>query len=594
MGFIKKLFYKLFKKKSSVKKPWLEYYSRKDRTIKFTDKTIYEYMRDEVGEDLDYIALNYFGAKMTYFDFFDKIDLAARSLRSIGVKPKDVVTICMPNTPEAIITFYAINKIGAIADMVHPLSSEEEIKSYLNDSKSRYLFLLDSNYSKYKDILQDTLVYKTIYISPSESMSKAMKIGYFFTRGIKIKRPRLGDIDFLTWKEFLFQGISYNKPFNNKMKKDDVAIILHSGGTTGKPKGIMISNYSFNAECQQDGVNVINTRPKDKIVTILPIFHGFGLCVCVHCPLCLKVETILMPEYDANWFYKIWKHDKPHVILGVPTLWEGMMNNKKFDDVDMSQLKYIISGGDFLSIPLENKINEFLKAHGAKVKIRKGYGMTESVAATAYTNDLTNEIGSIGIPMVGNNFSIRDPETYEELEPGKEGEICVNGPTIMTGYWNNEKETKNVIKTHKGKKWLHTGDLGYMNEKGIIFFTGRCKRMIVSSGFNVYPNMIEEAIEKHPDVKKCCVVGIPHQYKMHVPKAFIVLNEGKKPNPILKAEIKRLCKENLAAYAVPKDYEFREELPKTLYNKIDYKLLEKEELEKSKVDKSFTEIKQDS
>jgi len=314
MGFIKKLFYKLFKKKSSVKKPWLEYYSRKDRTIKFTDKTIYEYMRDEVGEDLDYIALNYFGAKMTYFDFFDKIDLAARSLRSIGVKPKDVVTICMPNTPEAIITFYAINKIGAIADMVHPLSSEEEIKSYLNDSKSRYLFLLDSNYSKYKDILQDTLVYKTIYISPSESMSKAMKIGYFFTRGIKIKRPRLGDIDFLTWKEFLYQGISYNKPFNNKMKKDDVAIILHSGGTTGKPKGIMISNYSFNAECQQDGVNVINTRPKDKIVTILPIFHGFGLCVCVHCPLCLKVETILMPEYDANWFYKIWKHDKPHVV----------------------------------------------------------------------------------------------------------------------------------------------------------------------------------------------------------------------------------------------------------------------------------------
>ena len=594
MGFIKNIFYKLFIKKSSKKKPWLEYYSRKDRTIKFTDKTIYEYLVDSVGEDLDFYAINYFGSRMTYKEFFNKIDLASRSLRSMGVKQKDVVTICMPNTPEAIIVFYACNKIGAIADMVHPLSSEKEIQDYLNDSKSRYLFLLDSNYSKYKDVLQDTLVYKTIYISPSESMTNAMKIGYFFTRGIKIKRPRLGDIDFLTWKEFLFQGISYNKPFNNKMKKDDVAVILHSGGTTGKPKGIMISNYSFNAECQQDGVNVIHARPRDKIVTILPIFHGFGLCVCVHCPLCIKVETILMPEYDANRFYKIWKHDKPHVILGVPTLWEGMMNNKKFDNVDMSQLKYIISGGDFLSIPLEHKINEFLKNHGAKVTIKKGYGMTESVAATAYTNDLTNEIGSIGIPMVGNNFSIRHPETYEELEPGKEGEICVNGPTLMTGYLNNEKETKNVIKIHNGKKWLHTGDLGYMNEKGIIFFTGRCKRMIISSGFNVYPNMIEEAIEKHPDVKKCCVVGIPHQYKMHVPKAFIVLNEGKKPNPILKAELKKLCKENLAAYAVPKDFEFREELPKTLYNKIDYKLLEKEELEKSKVDKSFTEIKQDS
>ena len=594
MGFIRNMFSKLFKKKSSKEKPWLEYYSREDRTIKFTDKTIYEYMREGVGEDLDFYALNYFGVRITYKEFLNKIDIASRSLRSMGVKPKDIVTICMPNTPEAIIVFYACNKIGAIADMVHPLSSEKQIKDYLNASKSRYLFLLDSNYTKYKDVLQDTLVYKTIYISPSESMSKAMKLGYFITRGIKIKKPKLGDIDFLTWKEFLFQGMSYNKPFENKMKKDDVALILHSGGTTGKPKGIMISNYSFNAECQQDGVNVINVRPKDKIVTILPIFHGFGLCVCVHCPLCLKVETILMPEYDANRFYKIWKNLKPHVILGVPTLWEGMMNNKKFDDVDMSQLKYIVSGGDFLSIPLENKINEFLKNHGAKVTIKKGYGMTESVAATAYTYDGTNEIGSIGIPMVGNNFSIRDPETYEEMELGKEGEICVNGPTIMTGYLNEEKETKNVIKTHKGKKWLHTGDLGYMNEKGIIFFTGRCKRMIISSGFNVYPNMVEEAIEKHPDVKKCCVVGIPHQYKMHVPKAFIVLNEGKKPNPILKAEIKKLCKENLAAYAVPKDFEFRDELPKTLYNKIDYKLLEKEELEKSKVDKSFTEIKQDS
>ena len=594
MSFIKNIISKLFKKKSSSNKPWLDYYSREDKTIKFTDKTIYEYMRDGVGDDLDFYALNYFGARITYKEFLNKIDLASRSLRSMGVKPKDIVTICMPNTPEAIIVFYACNKIGAIADMVHPLSSEKQIQDYLYESKSRYLFLLDSNYSKYKDVLQDTLVYKTIYVSPSESMSKAMKIGYFFTRGIKIKRPRLGDIDFLTWKEFLFQGVSYNKPFTNKMKKDDVALILHSGGTTGKPKGIMISNYSFNAECQQDGVNVINVRPKDKIVTILPIFHGFGLCVCVHCPLCLKVETILMPEYDANRFYKIWKYEKPHVILGVPTLWEGMMNNKKFDDVDMSQLKYIISGGDFLSIPLENKINKFLKDHGANVTIKKGYGMTESVAATACTYDGTNEIGSIGIPMVGNNYSIRDPETYEEMELGKEGEICVNGPTIMTGYLNNEKETKNVIKIHKGKKWLHTGDLGYMNEKGIIFFTGRCKRMIISSGFNVYPNMIEEAIEKHPDVKKCCVVGIPHQYKMHVPKAFIVLNEGKKPNPIIKAQIKKLCKENLAAYSVPKDFEFREELPKTLYNKIDYKLLEKEELEKSKVDKSFTEIKQDS
>lgn len=579
MKFLKKLFIKIFKKKDK-NKPWLDYYSRKDKKIKFTDKTIYEYMVSSVGEDKDYYVLNYFGTRMTYSEFFSKINAAAKSLRFLGVKPKDVITICMPNTPEAIICFYAINKIGAIADMVHPLTSEIQMKNYLNDSKSRFLILLDSNYAKFKDILEDTLVYRTVLVSPSESMKPLMKIGYFFTRGIKITKPKLGEIEFMTWKEFIIKGLHYNKKITYRMSKDDTAIILHSGGTTGKPKGIMISNYNFNAECQQDGVNVINVRPKDKILTILPIFHGFGLCVCVHCPICLKVETILMPEYDHNRFYKIWKNLKPHVMLGVPSLFEGMINNKKFDKVDMSQLKYIISGGDFLSIPLEEKINDFLRLHKSKVKIKKGYGMTESVAATAYTYDGTNKPGSIGIPMVGNNFSIRDVDTYEKKENGVEGEICVNGPTIMQGYLNNESETKNVLKEHDGEIWLHTGDLGYMNDDGIIFFTGRCKRMIVSNGFNVYPNMIEEAIEKHDHVKKCCVIGIPHKYKIQVPKAFIVLEENKKPNAKLKKELRDLCKKNLAAYAIPKDLEFVESLPKTLYNKIDYKLLEKKEKEK--------------
>ena len=228
------------------------------------------------------------------------------------------------------------------------------------------------------------------------------------------------------------------------MKSKDLAVILHSGGTTGKPKGIMISNYSFNAESQQGGVNVYDVRPKDKILTILPIFHGFGLNICIHCPLCLKVETIIMPEYDAGRFTKIMKELKPNVLAGVPTLWEGMMNNKKLEDVDLSQMKYIISGGDFLSIPMEKKMNDFLHKHGANIEITKGYGMTESVAATSYTFDGTNEPGSIGIPMVGNDFAICNPETLDELPFGEEGEICVNGPTVMMGYLNNKEETDNV------------------------------------------------------------------------------------------------------------------------------------------------------
>ena len=575
MGKINNFFFKLFKKKEKDK-PWLDYYSRKEKSIKFTNKSIYDYMIDEVGNDKDFICLNYFDNRISYNDFFENINMCSRALREFGVKEGDIVTICMPNMPEAIYTFYACNKIGAIADIIHPLSSPEQVKFYLKETKSRYLFLVDFNYEKLKDVITNTLIYKTILISPKESMPLGLKIGYTLTRSIKTKKPRLNDSTYMSWKEFIKHGVSNLREYHAKVNPKDLALILHSGGTTGTPKGIMISNYSFNAMAQQSGVNVINVRPKDKIVTILPIFHGFGLGICVHTPICLKVETILMPEYDSNRFYKIWKYNKPHVILGVPTLWEGMLNNKKFNNIDMSQLKYIISGGDFLSIQSETKINNFLHEHGAKVNILKGYGMTESVAATCYTFPGTNEPGSVGIPMVGNTYKICDPKTNEELPLGNEGEICVNGPTLMIGYLNNKKETDNILKKHKdGKTWLHTGDLGYISPNGIVYYTGRIKRMIVVSGFNVYPNIIEKVISKHKDVKKVCVVGIPHPYKVHVPKAFVVLKE--KTNHLkAKKEIKELCKKELDFHSIPKEIEFRKDLPKTLYNKIDYKALEKE------------------
>ena len=584
MRLIKDLITKLFKAKHK-NEPWLNYYSREERKIKFTNKSIYHFMKDEVGEDKDYIALNYFENRISYNELFDNINICARALRSFGVKEKDVVTICLPNMPEAIYVIYACNKIGAIADIIHPLSSPEQVKYYLKENKSRFFFLVDFNYNKLKDEIEDTLVYKTILVSPSLSMPIGLSIGYKLTRTIGMKRPSFRDTDYMSWKEFMLTGVGYSKDFEADVKKEDTALILHSGGTTGTPKGIMISNYSFNALAQQSAVNVIDVRPKDKIVTILPIFHGFGPGVCVHTPLCLKVETILMPEYDANRFYKIWKNDKPHVILGVPTLWEGMMSNKKFNNVDMSQLKYIVSGGDYLSIPAETKINEFLHKHGAHVNISKGYGMTESVAATAYTFPGTNEPGSIGIPMVGNTYKICDPETGKELEIGQEGEICVNGPTLMQGYLNNPKETHDILRKHKdGKTWLHTGDIGYIATNGVVYYTQRLKRMIVVSGFNVYPSMIEKTLEKHEAVEKACVIGIPHPYKMHVPKAFIILKKGYSDSFKLKKELKDLCKQELSVYSIPKDFEIRKELPKTLYSKIDYKKLEKEELEKAKTE----------
>ena len=580
MGIIKNWIIKTFKKKRPSE-PWLSYYSKEERSIKFTTKSIYEYMIEGVGDDLDFYALNYFGTRITYGEMFKRIDIISKSLESLGVKKGDIVTICMPNTPEAVEAFYAINKIGAVADMIHPLSAPNEIKIYLKESKSRILILYDANFEKTKDIIKETNVYKTITVSVKESMPFHLAIGYEITKGFRVRKPKLSDDDYMTWKEFLSLGYNYHSSKKVKINHKDLAVILHSGGTTGTPKGIMINNYNFNALAQQGGVNVCDARPKDKVMTILPIFHGFGLGVVTHCPLCLKVEVILIPEFDSKRFAKIIEKYKPQIIAGVPTLWETMMNSKYFEELDLSSLKYVISGGDYLTIPMEKAMNKFLRKRGANISISKGYGMTESVAATAYTFDGTNEPGSIGIPMIGNSFRICNPDTNEELPFGEEGEICVNGPTVMMGYLNNKEETKKVLRTHKdGKVWLHTGDLGYISEEGIIYFTQRLKRVIVSSGFNVYPSMMEEVIEKHPLVKRCCVIGIPHPHRIKVAKAFVVLNNNIKPTAKIKKEIRELCKSNLAAYSQPKEIEFREELPKTLYNKVDYKSLEKEEEEK--------------
>lgn len=578
MKFLKRLFYRYIKRSNVEDSPWLSYYSESTRSIKFTNKTVFEYLKDQVGSDINLYALNYFGTRITYAEMFDRINEIARSLKYLGVKKGDVVTICMPNTPEAVMMFYAVNSIGAVADMIHPLSAAKEVAHCLNESKSRILMLYDVNYGKYKDSLINTNLYKTILTSVSESMPLATSIGYKVLNAFKIKKAPLSDNDYMRWNEFLSLSKLYRKKIDNGgMQSKDLAIILHSGGTTGTPKGIMISNYNFNAEAQQGSINVIEVKPKEKIMTILPIFHGFGLGVCTHCPLCLKVETILIPEFDAKRFAKTIEYFKPNILAGVPTLWEAMMNSKYFENVDLSMLKYVISGGDHLTLNMEEKMNDFLHSHGAKIDVSKGYGMTESVAATAYTFENTNYPSSIGIPMVGNLISICKPDSTDPLPANEEGEICVSGPTVMMGYLNNEEETKKVLKYHKdGRLWLHTGDAGYINDKGIIYFTQRLKRVIVSSGFNVYPSQIEEVIESHPKVKRCAVIGVPHPHRMSVAKAYVVLEENVKPNVKIEAEIRLLCKKNLAAYSLPKEIVFKNDLPKTLYNKVDYKALEKE------------------
>lgn len=563
------------------KAPWKKYYSKKDRQVEIPDISLYKIIKERALINPNNVAIDYFGKKITYKNFIKEIDKAARSFRCYGIRPGDVVTICMPNMPEGVISFYALNKIGAIANMIHPLSAEEEIKNYLNEADSVMLVAVDICYEKIERILSETKVYKVILVSANDSMPKALSLGYTLTKGLKIRKPKSMEV-YTYWKDFIKKSELYNYEYEVKSKKDITSVILHSGGTTGIPKGIVLTNGNLNALALQVKIVFKDIIPGDKILAIMPIFHGFGLGVSVHSGFVLGAEVVLVPQFSAKTFDNLVKRNKPQVIVGVPTLFEALLNNKGFNGMDMSYVKHFVSGGDSLTEKQNNSINEFLRNHGCNIKVEQGYGMTESVAATALAFGKANKPCTIGIPFPGNYFKIVAKGTQEEVKFGEVGEICVCGPTVMQGYYNNEKETNLVLQIHKdGNIWLHTGDIGSMDEDGVITYVQRLKRMIISSGYNVYPQQIEQVIETHSEVLKCTVVAMPHKYKVQVAKAYIVLKEGISPSGSLKKEIKELCEKNLSKFSIPYDYEYRKSLPKTLIGKVDYKQLEREAIEKS-------------
>ncbi len=559
------------------KYPWFKFYKKNERDIDIPNISLYEHLVECNKNNMDSTAINYFNKKMTFKQFFNEINMCAKALKSQGIRPGDVVTICMANTPEAVIAFYAINKIGAISNMIHPLSAEEEIKHSLISTKSVMLIAINVSYSKIKKIIDDTDVYKTVIVSPSNSMPTLLRLGYYVTQGRKVESPKKSEWN-LYWNDFMLKGKNYTDKVLVKTTKDQPAVILHSGGTTGVPKNIVLTNGNINAVAKQAEIILPQVNNTDSMLSVLPLFHCFGLVVGVHGPLCMNASIILVPQFDAKRFDKLLTTYKPSLLPGVPTLFEALLTNKYMDNVDLSFLKYAISGGDTLTVSKNEKVNEFLRKHNCHNNVIQGYGMTETTGPVAFGALGSDVLGSVGIPLPGNVIKIVSCETKEEVKPGEVGEILVSGPTVMSGYLNNEKETNEILeKDSKGRIWVHTGDLGYMNEDGVLFFSQRLKRMLIVSGYNVYPSHIEDVIMEHPAVLNCGVIGVPHPYKVQVPKAYIVLKNDIKLSSKIKNDIKEYCEKNLAAYMLPKEYVFRESLPKTMIGKVNYRELEQEE-----------------
>ncbi len=565
--------FNLIKGKKPLPAPWAKYYTSKELNINIPNISMYDQVKKSALKYPKYTAYEYYGKKVNYLNFINKIDKTAHAFQTLGIGKGDIVTICLPNVPEALYSLYGLNKIGAIANMTHPLSAEEEIKNSVLSTKSQILIMMDIFFEKIKDIIPELNLKQIIIVSASNSMSIPMKIGYYFLT-IK-KHPHISyNNQIIKFAKFLRN--SFNKPSipTKYFGKNTPAVIIHSGGTSGTPKNVVIQNRAFILASKQEKIALKQLKPGDCCLAIMPNFHGFGLSVCMHTPLALGCYTILIPQFNSQKFDILFKKTRPTCVLGVPTLFEALMKNNNIKNLDLSFLKYVVSGGDLLKKNLEDNINSYLHNHNSTAQITQGYGLSEALAAVTLAHDEINKSGSVGIPLPGNHIKIIDPATRKTLPYGETGEICINSKAFMIGYLNNEVETNAALQVHNdGHIWLHTGDLGYMDEDGFLFYKGRAKRMIITSGYNVYPAHIEEVIESHPAVLQCTVVGVPHPYKQEVAKAFIVLKDGFH-SLFVKAEIKKYCQKKLSKYMVPATFVYRKKLPQTKLGKVDFSKLQ--------------------
>lgn len=566
---------------ASKDKPWLKYYPQYLIEKELPKVTMYDYILKGNNFYPNRTALNYFNNKITYYELFQKIDVVARSFLELGVKKGDIITFSMPTLPEFVYMFYAVSKIGAIANMVDPRKSADEIEEYVNLVNSKLLVVVDVALDKVKDIQKHTTVETVVSVSPSDSLPAALKKAYKLKNGTKKSKIK----NLIRWKDFYNLGI---------MRKNEIivdefpeyeenlpVVIVYTGGTTGKSKGVMLSNDNLNAASSQCETCGYDFQRQHSWLNIMPPFIVYGVGNGLHLPLAMGMEVILIPQFDPNKFDRLLKKHHPNHVTGVPTHYDSIVKSKV---IKKDGLKYLLSpivGGDKLNEASEEIINKFFKKNNCNFNVSKGYGMSEVCAAvcTASIAEI-NEIGSVGIPFHHTIMAVFDPDTGKELKYNEIGEICISGPNTMLRYYNNEEETNNIIRKHEdGLLWVHSGDLGYITERGVVHIKGRTKEMIVRhDGFKVFPIAIEEVVLSHPDIKSCKVVGVKddNYSQGELPKAFVVLNKSVSDEKKLKEDLKKICQEKLAEYLQPTDFVIKEKLPVTAIGKIDFMKLKED------------------
>ena len=577
---------------ASIDKPWQKYYSKEAITASIPELTAYQYMVSQNKDNLSTKAIMYYGKKISYKNYIDMIDETARRLYNLGVTEGEVVTVMSVANPELEVLFYALNKLGAVINLIDVRSDYKQIKKYLMEVKSSEVVVMDNFLPEFDKCMEDedidNIVENVITLSPYNSVLFPFNVlaekksrkedSTLYSKIDEIKKKN----KYMTWND-LMSVHKYRYPRYPRYKKNMVAALVHTGGTTGTPKTVKLSNENFNAMVLQ--FQAFNTYIKaDTFLNDIVPFVAYGILGAIHMPLCLGLTNIIAPILSPQEFTEFMIKYKPNNVLAVPTYWENYKNDERVKKSNLSFLKHPGSGGDSMNIKTEEEHNKFFKEHNSNAVIELGYGLTEVGSAAVACVGNINKLGSVGIPLVKNNVGIFEPGTEDELKYYEEGEIYIESPTTMLGYLNNIEEERKVLKAHKDNtKWIHTGDLGYMDEDGFIYVTGRIKRMIISGGFKIYPSEIEKVIFENKAVENCCIIAIDDDTYGSIPEAHIILKEEyKMQEEIIKKEINTECLKKLPSYAVPVNYLFRNSFPLTTVGKIDYKKLEEESNQKVK------------
>lgn len=576
---------------ASIDKPWQKYYSKEAITASIPELTAYQYMVSQNEDNLSTKAIMYYGKKISYKNYIDMIDETARRLYNLGITEGEVVTVMSVANPELEVLFYALNKLGAVINLIDVRSDYKQIKKYLMEVKSSEVVVMDNFLPEFDKCMEDedidNIVENVITLSPYNSVLFPFNVlaekksrkedSNLYSKIDEIKKKN----KYITWND-LMSVHKYRYPRYPRYKKNMVAALVHTGGTTGVPKTVKLSNENFNAMAIQYKSLNANYNKGDTFLNGIVPFVAYGIVVTIHMPMCLGMTNIIAPILSPKEFTEFMIKYKPNHTITVPTYVEHFVHDRKADSMNWKCLKNLGIGGDYFPEQSEIYVNEFLKNHGSSSIAEKGYGMTENSSTAGVCLVGVNKTNSLGIPLPLNTYGIFERGTDKELKYGEEGEICITGPTEMLGYLDNEEEERKVIKIHSdGKKWIHSEDVGIIDEDGFLFFKGRYKRLIPHGGFKLYPSYIEGVIMKHPDIDNCCVISIPDKVYGASPEAHVVIkkdsvSELKK----LKEELIKLCQDKLPSYSQPEDFIFEEHLPLTSVGKVDYKKVEKMRIKK--------------